>query len=107
MKWLEEIRATRLTFSELGFLLVVREVFENDLKMSLIEADELLGNGWRGMCDGLKKRGILKMVVCCGMVRMWVVASGDRKRERLKRTQQLTRDVGKFEETIKEGSSTR
>lgn len=103
MKWLEEIRATRLTFSELGFLLVVKEVFQNDLKMSLIEADDILGAGWRGMCDGLKKRGILNMVVHCGMVRMWVVAPGDSKRARLKRTQQLKRDFDKFEEKIREG----
>lgn len=105
MKWLEETRATRRRLAEVGLMVIIREVFSNRLTMTYTEADDIFGPGWRGLVRALESAGLLHAQMANMSFTLSVVASGDRKRTRLKRTQKLARDFEKFEDKIKEGIS--
>lgn len=104
MKWLEETRATRRSLAEVGLMTVVREVFGNRLTMTYAEADDTLGPGWKGVVRALERAGQLRSIMGKTSFTLSVVAPGDRKRARLKRTQRLMRDLNKFEQKIREGT---
>ena len=97
MKWLTEIRATRRSLAEIGLLVVVREVFGNDFALTPVQADETLGRGWRPLADGLRRSGMLRVEKGRSVVRMSVVAPGDKKREKCRRLGRKCRAIRKFE----------
>lgn len=103
MKWLEETRATRRSLAEVGLMTIVREVFANRLTMTYAEADDTLGPGWKGVVRALERAGQLRLKMGKSSFTLSIVATGDRKRAKLKRTQQLMRDFHKFERKIREG----
>lgn len=98
MKWLTEIRATRRSLAEIGLLVVVREVFGNDFALTPVQADETLGHGWRPLAEALRKAGMMRIESGRSVVRMSVVAPGDKKRESCRKLGRKGRAIRKFEE---------
>ena len=97
MKWLTEIRATRRSLAEIGLLVVVREVFGNDFALTVVQADETLGHGWRPLAEALRGAGMLRIEQCRSIIRMSVVAPGDKKRESCRKLGRKCRAIRKFE----------
>lgn len=95
MKWYEEIRLTRRPLEQIGIAFLVREVFGNDMRMSVLDADDVLGPGWRSKAEELKKAGALRMEIGDGMVHMTVEAPGDVKRDIMRRYIRKVRRISK------------
>ena len=97
MKWLAEIRATRRSLAEIGLLVVVREVFGNDFALTPIQADETLGHGWMQLAEALRRAGMIRVEKGRSIIRMNVVAPGDKKRESCRKLGRKGRAIRKFE----------
>ena len=108
MKWLEEIKATRRSLPEIGLLTVVREVFHNQLSISIAEADDIFGAGWRSLAEKLRLSGTLEFRIsgnsAASRDQMRVIAKGDGRRKRSKKAQMLKRGMNSFEQRITEGT---
>lgn len=100
MKWLEEVRATRRTLTEIGLMVVVREVFANRFSMAPKMADDTLGTGWRAVAERLGRAGMMEVAVG-RTVRLRVVAPGDRKRARCRSIGRKNRAMARFEARVK------
>jgi hypothetical protein len=101
LKWLSEIRATRRSLAEIGLLIIIREIFKNNLEMSLEDADETLGSGWMGTAKRLSNAGMITVTHDGLHIRMRVDAPGDRKRERTRRLMARLRAMRRLEECFK------
>lgn len=80
MKWFDELRITKRPLKQIGLLMVVREVMHNHCRMSLTDADDLFGAGWKAEVEELRKAGMMKIEWFPNSIAMKVFVRGDIRR---------------------------
>lgn len=81
MNWSDEVRLSRFGDGEAGMLTKIRLTFKNRFEGLATDADDVFGAGWEGRAETLRRAGVLRVERADRRISLSVVASGDRKRE--------------------------